>query len=209
MRHIPAATALVLAVAPAIAAAQQVDSRATATMPLGMADGPYVGGSLGYLVAEDADITPGGDIGRDDGYAVNLAFGQKYERFRAEAELGWKLTDAKPRGDIGAASLMVNAYWDIATGSRFTPYLGGGVGMAYVDIDGPSTPLAGTIDDDDLVLAWQLMAGVSYTLSDKMDLYGGYRFFDIGDADIETRFGDFEMEDLRSHIVEVGLRYRL
>ncbi|MEW5727795.1 MAG: outer membrane beta-barrel protein [Pseudomonadota bacterium] len=192
----------ILVAVPVAAQAQGVEARAGATAPLAVANGPYLAGSLGYLAAEDADISPGGDIGRDDGYATHLAFGHKYGRFRGEAELGWKLTDASPGGDVAAASLMANGYWDIRTGTRFVPYLGGGLGLAWVDVDG-------ALDDDDMVLAWQLMAGVSYTMTERMDVYGGYRFFDVADADLEVGPARLELEDLRSHIIEVGVRYRL
>ena len=71
-------------------------------------------------------------------------------------------------------SVMLNAYYDIDTGTKLTPYVGAGIGMAR---------LKGSIKGDDAnasksktTFAWQVGAGVSYAMTDNLALDAGYRY---------------------------------
>lgn len=76
--------------------------------------------------------------------------------------------------------LLANAYADLGTYHGFTPYVGAGIGGAYVQWD----DLHNTIDGDTTThdgssnwrFAWALMAGTSYCLTDKLKLDVGYRY---------------------------------
>jgi len=70
-------------------------------------------------------------------------------------------------------------------------------------------------DSDKWSLAWALMAGASYKLSDKLDLDVGYRYLKIEDGDVQTdykyvngeKIGKLEYKDFANHEVRAGLRY--
>ena len=76
--------------------------------------------------------------------------------------------------------LLANAYADLGTYHGFTPYVGAGIGGAYVQWD----DLHNTIDGDTTVhagssnwrFAWALMAGTSYCLTNNLKLDVGYRY---------------------------------
>jgi opacity protein-like surface antigen len=76
--------------------------------------------------------------------------------------------------------IMASAYWDIDTGSRWTPYIGGGVGwinqsmgnnrLVKVRRDGSLNRINTGRGSDDL-FGWQAKAGVAYGLNWNTDVY--------------------------------------
>jgi len=84
------------------------------------------------------------------------------------------------------STLFFNAYFDINTGTPFTPYIGGGLGMAF-----NYTKLKGEASDGvryesisrsryDTTLAWNVGAGVSYAFTENVSADLGYRFIGTG-----------------------------
>jgi opacity protein-like surface antigen len=60
------------------------------------------------------------------------------------------------------------------------------------------------IDGEDTVFAYQGMAGASYSLNERSEIYGGYRYFGSDGADL----GGGANLDYVSHSAEVGYRIR-
>jgi len=91
---------------------------------------------------------------------------------------------ADGQGDVSNFGLFGNVYYDIETGTGFKPYIGGGIGYQWVDVDyAPSGVEVG--DDDDGVFAYQLMAGASYAVTPTVELFGQYTYRETTeDADI-------------------------
>lgn len=107
--------------------------------------------------------------------------------------------------DLTSYTAFANVYWDITNYAGFTPYLGGGIGMAYHVIDGVNLPATAT-GKSRASFAYNLAAGVSYDLTDAMKLDVAYRYTDLGYA----RSGGatpVTVDDMRSHEIKVGLRY--
>lgn len=170
--------------------------------------GPYASATLGYVFNDDSNVQQGRSIQRDDGWALRAALGHQYADFRAEAELGWQRAESQS-GHVKAVTVMANAYYDLRTPTAFTPYVGAGLGAAWVDFDNVIAPVAGSINGNDWAFAWQLMAGVSYAIDPRMDIVGGYRYFDIGEAKVTSaNLGGVDVDGLASHNIEIGLRYR-
>ena len=107
-------------------------------------------------------------------------------------------------GDLDTLVGLVNFYYDLDMGHRITPYVGVGIGFAYHSFDGDDT------SDSDTSFAWALMAGVDIDLRESWKLDIGYRYLDMGDgsfADRKTPGRTFEIDDLETHEIRVGLRY--
>jgi opacity protein-like surface antigen len=126
---------------------------------------------------------------------------------------------------------LANLYYDVDTGTEFSPYVGFGLGINYlktsVNLDGvytnqdTETFLSGRSADSAYDLTWQLSAGVSYLLADNWNLDVGYRYSDLGKLDTLTVGKIIKIEDsglvafsttkssieLKSHEFLVGLRY--
>ncbi|RLQ88673.1 outer membrane protein [Notoacmeibacter ruber] len=129
-------------------------------------------------------------------------------------------------GNSHAWTFLVNGFFDFGTFARITPYVGAGAGIAYTDYgvyterectsagdftcDIPGT-LYSDVREREFHFAYQLSAGASYDLTDKLKLDVGYRLFGIPGAQQLVRDGDgvdFE-EDTLQHQVRFGLRLGL
>ena len=91
--------------------------------------------------------------------------------------------------------LLANAYYDIRTGTPWTPYLGVGVGFAvnqltrnldYSDTVGPANVTAGNRTTD-VQFAAAAMAGVSYDFSTFFAIDVNYRFLHIGGSEVSLQ----------------------
>jgi len=139
---------------------------------------------------------------------------------------------ATTTGEIKAFSLMANVWYDFdLDGSPITPFIGGGIGMAQLDVSyrvnahlnstfytthyesissifgvtfGPYTASASG-SGKDWVFAWQLGAGLGYELGGGMMLSAQYRYFATGDADI----GGGQSVDVKANEVLIGLNIPL
>lgn len=166
---------------------------------------PYVAFNLGLDYTEGGDVDNlVGDVDRDTGYYTSLAGGYDYGALRGELELGWANADTTGDGDVRSVLGMANLYYDFITPSKFTPWVGAGVGAAWVDVDANVGGTVGRIDDDSVEFAWQLMAGVDYSVNRNWDVYGGYRYLRISSPDV----GTVELENFEDHIIQAGVRYR-
>lgn len=117
--------------------------------------------------------------------------------------------DAKLK--LRAWSLMANAWYDFDLGLPFTPYVGGGIGLAQVKISGD---LAGgaIVEKNDSVFAWQVGTGVSMPISDSAKLFLDYRYFAADDANLKLEpgfHGGSINADFNSHSLIVGVRFNL
>ena len=112
---------------------------------------------------------------------------------------------------VQANTLMFNLYYDMPSWHGFTPYVGAGIGMAFVDLQGV-TFTNGTVvrlsGQDETNFAWSLMAGVSTDIGRGMKLDVGYRYLNMGDiATGDAAVGyRLRIDDLSEHQVKVGVR---
>jgi outer membrane autotransporter protein len=87
-------------------------------------------------------------------------------------------------------SVFLNMYFDIETGTKFTPYVGGGLGVAIIDTDGKfkvtedgDTLFDESASNSETNFAFNLAAGVGYDVSDNFTLDLGYRYADFGEGE--------------------------
>ncbi len=115
-------------------------------------------------------------------------------------------------------TLMFNGYYDLGSYRGFVPYVGAGVGLAHnamgsVSFTGNPALTNAIQGDDRWSLAWSLMAGVGYQITDRMTLDFGYRYIDMGKAEsgtIDTAgFTNprVRIDDLAAHEFKVGIRF--
>lgn len=127
----------------------------------------------------------------------------------APGNLGVSVADlvADGRGDFSSDYLFVNAYYDFDVSWTLKPYLGAGIGNAWVDVEyNPSG--VGIIDDDDSVFAYQVMAGLNYWCSEQLSFFGGLRWRQTDDIEVRADLlpADFDIEN-ESWLAEIGARW--
>lgn len=113
----------------------------------------------------------------------------------------------------GATSIFANVYFDFHNESDFIPYIGGGVGAAYLKLENRwknygATPGTERFNSSGWDFAWNAGAGLAYKLNEQVALDLGYRYTDLGTLS-EVR--DFNKSDLdgSGHEVLLGVRFTL
>ncbi|MEX1108037.1 MAG: outer membrane beta-barrel protein [Dongiaceae bacterium] len=172
------------------------------------ADGFYVGVMGGFGWAQDVkgDYTYNGnpytaDLESDTGYVLGIAGGYGFDfGGRAELEFAYRSNEldkitfgpgsaASISGDINVYSLMTNFWYDFDTGTGFMPYLGGGIGAAWLTSnDWQFSGNSVHSDDSDLAFAYQFGAGVNYAFNETFTMGLGYRFFGTTAFELEDTF---------------------
>ncbi len=146
----------------------------------------------------------------DEVFGASFAYGVKTGPIRTELELNWH-DDAEEKDEgekikIENNSVMLNAYYDIDTGTKFTPYVGAGLGMARLKVKHTGDDSDENWSKSSNEFAWQLGAGVSYAATDNVSVDLGYRYVDNGSFVIRD---EEERNKWRSRSNEfyLGVRY--
>jgi opacity protein-like surface antigen len=126
--------------------------------------------------------------------------------------------------------ILANFWFGIPISSMFSPYLGGGLGVAHVNADfgvdpfitggGASPPtFSASIEADSWSFAYQLGAGLLIGLSEHVAIDIGYRFKAIPNVDLDepefcggkecwppvTKFDADDDFDIHEHVAQIGL----
>jgi opacity protein-like surface antigen len=154
--------------------------------------GELHGGTV-FALDSDVDI-PGlnSEISMDTGWMIEAATGFSHgSGFRGELALGYRSNDfdeieisgfgsADISGDIWALTTMANGYFDIHLDrlgldgmfwSRMTPFVGGGVGVAFLEVGGDLG------SENDVAFAYQGLGGMSYSINSQWDGTLTYSYF--------------------------------
>jgi len=140
----------------------------------------------------------------DTGYALSFAFGRRHSRkLRSEIEVAIRGNDINQSffdgsgtseeddGSVNAISILKNFIHEFENDSIFTPYVGVGIGVSYIDVEfGESTSIDGeaTSQDGESAFTYQAIGGVATKLNSFSDFIVEYRF--LGTSEIE--FGSLD-----------------
>jgi opacity protein-like surface antigen len=203
----------------------------------------YLRGDIGYKVYQAPSVGYGaldftneklnntGMIGAGVGYkfsdflradlTVDYEFPAKFKGYApcATCGVGGAAGVSTETADIDVLTFMLNGYVDIGTWRGFTPYVGAGVGAAYVNVDNirfanPDGATGSYPGDSTWNFAWALMAGGSYAIDENWSIDAGYRYLNIGNV-YSKSFSTgapnpsrkIRYEDLQAHEFRIGARY--
>ncbi|HRE22461.1 MAG TPA: outer membrane beta-barrel protein [Rhabdaerophilum sp.] len=213
--------------------------------------GFYLRGDIGVGSHNDSGIlnVPGGAnyqvLASSHGSTAFIGIGAGYafnSWLRADATLEYrkaskfKLTELDTRGTVatgddginvtsGKVSAIVglaNAYVDLGTWHRITPFIGAGIGFASITTSdvrdvGYAAFAGGTgraADKSSTRLAWAVHAGLGYDLSTNLKAEVAYRYLNMGTVNTGTvvctvpcTAYNARIKSLDSHDIKVGLRY--
>jgi opacity protein-like surface antigen len=215
---------LIASAAGALALTASLASAADYSAPAGPSYVPYISIFAGASLPNDINtIRYNSETSQslDAGYLIGAAFGVSFnDTVRAEIEVSHNHLGANSHStngfvndgfnsNVSSTYLLGNVWLDWKNGSAFTPYIGGGVGVAFVNFDQFNAGGHGYADGNS-VLAYQLGAGVNFALSEQLSLDVGYRYkatanFNVHDGDGSA---DFNNAHLGSHNFQVGLTYK-
>ncbi len=127
----------------------------------------------------------------------------------AAAVRGEQLID----GNFSMLAFMGNVDYDFDTGSRWVPYVGGGLGVAIISIDTESATTGRSLSDDsDTVFAYQAGAGIGYEFpleeGRSITVSLDWRYFATQDPTFtgDVTGGDFEV-GISGHDIGIGIIY--
>jgi len=154
------------------------------------------------------DAHSGLNVGGADIDALDVAVLTRGAAAATNATVGAVLADGQ--GDVSSIGLFGNVFYDIQTGSGFKPFVGAGVGVQSVSVDYVPSGVA-VADESDTVLSYQLMAGASYEVTEKVELFGQYTYragFDDADVELDLLPATLGVETGQS-IVSAGVRVKI
>jgi opacity protein-like surface antigen len=155
-----------------------------------------------------------GDAGKTQyniGFGGGLAIGHYPTNYiRTELALDFRHTDMKhvviagtrlSQDDFASNVMdgMLNVYFDLYDDQMYSPYVGGGLGMAREWEDGKDA------------FAYQLMAGLNINAFKEGTFFVGYKYF--ATSNFKSGYNDPNLgrvktkATIRDHIVEVGYRF--
>lgn len=209
--------------------------RLPAPLPVA-AGGWYLRGDIGFSTMPDPDVTFGNGAvdylneKTDNTWLVGAGLGYRFnDWFRTDVTVDYRMAKdfsgntvcgvcggalSFEHADIQTTTFLWNAYVDLGTWSGFTPYVGGGVGVArhrvknYFGINPAAAPTV-LPNKTKWVFAGTVMGGASYDLGNNWALDGSYRYVWMGDAETGRDAGGLktEFDDMAAHEVRIGLRY--
>lgn len=159
---------------------------------------------------------------------LGLAYGRSMGWLRMEAEFSYlhvaidnvSRTDGFTLNGSGQDrhyTFMANAFADWDNETVFTPFVGGGLGAAYVNHDviftRPNRNNTIVSDDHTWSFAYQLMAGVSWSINPRWSMEMMYRYYQIDDREHEqtgsTRndVPTVNLDPHEIHLCLIGLQY--
>jgi opacity protein-like surface antigen len=184
----------------------------------------------------------------DNGFLIGGAVGAQFtENLRGEIEVSGARLDTKSRAEeyvdygqqvgieyeahdddhLRELFILANVWFGFPVSTMFSPYVGGGVGVAHVDADFgvrnfQTGALANDIfsaseDADSWNFAYQLGAGLMIGLSEHIAIDLGYRFKAIPNVDLDPDFcggidclqivdvKDDDDFDIHEHVAQIGL----
>jgi opacity protein-like surface antigen len=196
--------------------------------PEPVSSGWYFRGDAGYRFngagSVSSAIAPDPTNNRiNDAFAIGMGAGYKWSWFRTDLTIDYAFS-ANYRGDtpgfspdfsakIQSATGLANFYVDLGTWSGLTPYIGGGLGGAYVRTSAFSSASLPTLEvsSDRWNFAWAAMAGIAYCFTQNFLVDVGYRYLDQGHVSTGmTTLGDqLTLKNLTAHEVRAGVRWSL
>ena len=198
----------------------------TASANAGTINGWYIGLEGGGNWIDDVDVLasfdadpPGGPVltpgtfSFDTGWAVLATVGYGFGgNWRAEFEGGYRQNDSEAvtsNTDVTEWSAMVNILYDIHLTPKMNLSLGAGAGGNFAEYDFKIA----SFQDDDWNFAYQGIVGLSYALSDQLDLTLNYRYLRVLEPEFSGRTVGpagtliLTLDDVGQHTATIGLRY--
>ena len=210
--------------------------------------GWYLRGDIGFSRATAPSMTMGAtsfsDVGRDGSFVYGGGFGYKFnEWFRTDLTIdqissyglkhrigsvgcfGVDTCTVDRKFDGTVMPVLANAYLDLGNWWGFSPYVGGGVGVArmrtggaftYTDTTTAATVTTVATTDVKWSPAFAAMGGLTVDLGSGLQLDAGYRYLWLSEGATGTMAqtgaggvvpGTVELKNAGFHQARVGLRY--
>lgn len=178
----------------------------------------YVGMDAGAQFLDDFSATVSGTKSKTEfetGWLTQGQVGYAFGSWKVEGEVSYrnsgvdKVDGVSGSGDMSALGLMVNGIYEFLPGSKWHPFVGVGIGTAYVDAGTVKKNNVSQFKGDDWGFAYQGFAGVGYDITDNWQLKAQYRYFATTEVEARTTATNAKVSDeYRDHAVLLGITYK-
>lgn len=154
----------------------------------------------------DVDTHTGLTVGGADIDGTDSAVLTRGAADAANPTVGEVIADGQ--GDVSNIGVFGNVFYDLNAGGTISPYVGAGIGYQWVDVDFQPSGVD-VANDNDGVFAYQLMAGASFAVSERANIFAQYTYRDsFEDADIALNLlpATLGVESQQS-IISAGVRF--
>jgi len=113
--------------------------------------------------------------------------------------------------DLDIVPITLNVKFERVLSGDLSAYIGGGLGVAIVDLDLSASDGKESISASDTacVFAGQIFGGLNYNVSPNFAIYGGARWIYMSDADLsDSRLGKATLQLGSDCLLELGARYK-
>jgi OOP family OmpA-OmpF porin len=251
MKHrlLIAAAATALMAAPTLASAQDSGVYIKGQAGYGVINGSDVVAAPGSTSSIQGDVAGQGNLALGLGIGYDLGENWRIELDGTSIynDLGSVGGQPNSKANIFANTLMLNAIYDFSDFGRWEPYVGAGLGLTKGEVTmvandflndtgtvlvaNPAcvsaavvanTARACGINDHETNFAWNLIAGLGYSITDNLTWDTTYRYIDMGDFTLDGEFTQqtatngtpttaglgSTIEDASAHVLMTGFRYR-
>ena len=133
----------------------------------------------------------------------------EYSKFDFDFDtVGFAPLTADAQGSLSLSTWMANTYIDVPVTSRLTGYAGVGLGLAQASVNSLVAPGGTANAISELGLAYQARAGLSFDVTNRIEMFSGYRFLGTETISVsEAHLGTFR-DNLYVNQWESGLRFK-
>ena len=161
--------------------------------------GLYATIGAGGISTEDITYNSN-DYSVDNAFTYEVGLGYRFNsNLRTEVSYVANTNDVNNSSDMTeteATSLLISAYYDFSNDSKWTPYIGAGIGSVTLDTDAST-------DKDDTVSTAQGKLGVTYDVGEKTDVFGEIVRQGYGESNIKNT----DLDEFGSWKYQLGMRY--
>lgn len=111
------------------------------------------------------------------------------------------------KGTWGVQTLLANVYLDFHNSTAFTPYIGAGLGMGFINsrYTWETAGVSLSKSASNTVFAWSIGAGCSYAFNEYISADLGYRYLGLGEN--KVKWGGTNLDTTHgAHEVSLGVR---
>lgn len=167
---------------------------ATTAMARPLRSGVYIGTKAGVMRTE---MKQKKTTAEDMVFPFAFELGLRIRHFRIEAEYTFATKAEHEKYEQSTDTIMVQVYYDIPFKSPIRPYVNAGIGRHETKVK-----VKNVYREDRKGTAWNIGGGVTWNLSNAVNMDIGYRFLDIGD--LKTPLGTIKT---KHHFAYIGWRY--
>ena len=184
-----------------------------------------IGGGINFVGDIESSLgVIDGEYGTNNPFQYSFAIGKEFEDWRLEFNYSGETISSDeltvtaggngataaltPEYEADVTAYMIYAYKDFPSDTKFTPYIGAGLGLSTIDAPAQNIALAGvnfvTGDFEETVFTFGLKGGVDYEIAENTALYT-----ELGYLNLASFRGDGgeEFDSINSFVVSAGLRF--